>query len=150
MINAIKVHNVHIIYQIEVGKATKKKKKIELNMEETKMLIPCHTLTRLNRDENFELNLNITSQARGLNLGPSMNVSNGVFFLNTDATLCLRRFDSFPDHSSATFGSGFFRVKLYDKGLIFHKGGRKKKMNTMKMRVVGNGRSKEYRMRSRP
>lgn len=27
MINAIKVHNVHIIYQIEVGKATKKKKK---------------------------------------------------------------------------------------------------------------------------
>ena len=51
------------------------------------MLIPCHTLTSLNRDENFELNLNITSQARGLNLGPNMNVSNGVFFLNTGATI---------------------------------------------------------------
>ena len=39
------------------------------------------------RDENFEPNLNITSQARSLNLGPSMNVSNGVFFLNTDAAI---------------------------------------------------------------
>ena len=32
--------------------------------------------------ENFEPNLNITSQVRGLNLGPSMNVSNGVFCPN--------------------------------------------------------------------
>ena len=133
-------------------------------MEETKMLIPCHTLTSLNRDENFELNLNITSQARGLNLGPNMNVSNGVFFLNTGATIyafsctiscckfrhCLHRFDSFPDYSGATFGPGFFRVKWYGKGLIFQKGRGKKKMSTMKMRVTGIRRSKEYRMRSRP
>ena len=90
------------------------------------------------RDENFEPNLNITSQARSLNLGPSMNVSNGVFFLNTDAasvfflntTLalshtiscfkfrhCLRRSDSFSDHSGATFESGFFQDKWYGKGL---------------------------------
>ena len=43
-------------------------------------LTPCHTFTSLSRDENFEPNLNITSQTRGLNLGPSVNALNGVFF----------------------------------------------------------------------
>lgn len=33
-------------------------------------------------------------------------------------TLCLRRFGSFTQHSGVTFGSEFFRVKWYGKGLI--------------------------------
>ena len=32
-------------------------------------------------------NVNNTSVTRSLNLGPSMNVSNGVFYLNTGATI---------------------------------------------------------------
>ena len=51
------------------------------------MLIPCHTFTSLSRDEKFEPNLNIASQARGLNFTSTVNALKCVFFLNTGAAI---------------------------------------------------------------
>lgn len=86
------------------------------------MLIPCHTFTSLTRDEKFQPNLNTTSLTRGLNLAPTVNILNGVFFLNTAATIIsthsvARYHISSSDTLSPTFEPGFFRVKWHGEGL---------------------------------
>lgn len=61
-------------------------------LSQTSNFMSNEDITSLTCNRYFKPNISITSRTRDLNLGPSMNVSNGVFCTNVGYVLSRRHF----------------------------------------------------------